>query len=120
MERYGFIDYKGKQILYIDHTGLNEDDLIENMRKATQFMNNCHKKELLMLTNFTDTYGTEKVMQELKGKDSVESMKITKKVAVVGVTGIKKIFLNAYNVLTGKNVRAFDTLEAAKDYLVAE
>jgi hypothetical protein len=83
-------------------------------------MLNCQESQLLQLVDFRDTIGSEKVMQELKSKEALEAMKKVSKTAVIGITGIKKILLNAYNKLTGKNIRAFDSLEAAKEYLITE
>ena len=40
------------------------------------------------------------------------------KIAVVGITGIKKIFLNVYNQFIGGKTKAFETEEEAKEWLV--
>jgi len=44
----------------------------------------------------------------------------TEKGAVLGVTGIKKVLLNAYNMVAGEKLRAFDSEEEAKEYLVKD
>jgi hypothetical protein len=44
-----------------------------------------------------------------------------KKVAMVGMTGIKEILLQAYNKIVGvTNQKLFDTVEQAKEWLVEE
>ncbi len=39
--------------------------------------------------------------------------------AIVGVTGIKAIFLNAINLFSKQDVRPFKTIEEAKEWLVS-
>jgi hypothetical protein len=40
--------------------------------------------------------------------------------AVVGVTGLKQVILNAVMKLSGRKLTAFNTLAAAKDWLAAQ
>ena len=120
MSRIERIAYKDRQILSIDHSNLEEAELLENMRAATKLMLEHKGDKLLCLISFEGTYTTEKVFDELKSKEALESMKNVEKTAVLGVTGIKKIFLNAYNQMTGKQIRAFNTKNEALEYLVAE
>ncbi|MBN2531906.1 MAG: hypothetical protein JXB88_03385 [Spirochaetales bacterium] len=120
MERRRFITYKGHKILYIDHTGLKENEIVENMNHANKIMMECSDTKLLLIINFTDTFGTEKIMVKLKSPDSIAAMKKVKKTAVLGIVGIKKILLNAYNQFIKQNVRAFNTMEEAQEYLISE
>jgi len=122
MERLRFIKYKEHKIVLIDNSGLNEDDMIENMRRGNKFLINLNRTEsqMLLIVDFRNTYGTEKVMTELKSPEAAEGMKNVKKTAVLGITGIKKILLNAYNKFTGKNVRAFNDMEEAQEYLISK
>ena len=41
-----------------------------------------------------------------------------KKIAVLGTNNAQKILLNVLSSLTGMNIRVFDDIESAKDWLV--
>lgn len=118
MDRLSIINYKGKEILYLDQRGLNGDDLLKGCKNADQFIKNYQKDTALTLANFTDTTASQEVMNYLKSEESVNINKKVVKAAVVGITGIKKILLNAYNTVTGGKYKAFETEEEAKEYLV--
>jgi len=45
---------------------------------------------------------------------------LTSKEAVVGVTGAKKILLRITQLFAGMQLRPFDTLEEAKEWLIQE
>jgi hypothetical protein len=122
MERIKFMAYKGHKILVIDHSGLDENEIIENIKKGSRFLMDYKSAEnqILLITDFRNTYGTNKVMDALKTPEAMEGMKKVKKTAVIGITGVKKILLNAYNRFTSKNVYAFNTMEEAQEYLVSE
>ena len=67
--------------------------------------------------SFCDSGSTE-FMQRAKqlGKEIFDSR--TSKSAVLGVTGIKKILLNGYNMIVKNKLEPFDTKEEALEYLV--
>ena len=94
-----WMKHNDRLILYSDYRGLkSEDKMLENLKEDT-FISKTFMNEL-----------TE-VGKRQKGK--------TLKSAILGVTGFKKVFVNAYSRVTGEAVRAFDTEEAALNYLTS-
>jgi hypothetical protein len=119
MERCTTLIYRGKTIHLFNYEGLRGADLLETVRAATQIMLKAEAGRLLVLTNFTNTYLDDQIMGYLTGAESRAASHHAHKIAVVGVTGLKKLFFNMYNAVTVTQAKAFDTVGAAKDYLVA-
>ncbi len=119
MERFREIIYQGQNILVFDHRGMRGDEFLHNLKAGTQWLRDHPGDELLTLADFTGFYATDEVVAYLQSEESKIAAQNVKKSAAVGVTGIKKIFLNLYNLATGSSARAFDDLEAAKTYLIS-
>ncbi|MBN1409452.1 MAG: hypothetical protein JW969_01315 [Spirochaetales bacterium] len=115
------INYKDKEILYFDHRGLREEELIKNFIESTKMINEYQKthSEILTLTNFTDTYATREALDYLKSVESKEAVTKCTKVAVIGITGIKKMFLQTYNKIMGNKAKLFKSEEEASEYLIS-
>lgn len=119
MDRCTTVTYQGQDIQIFNYEGLRGTELLETVRAATQIMLNGAPDTLLVLANFTNTYIDDQVIGYLTNAESRAASKNTKKIAVVGVTGLKKLFFNTYNAVTFTQAKAFDTVEEAKDYLAA-
>ena len=117
MSKVEWIEHKGKRILYTVHSGSIEDDMIESLRLSDKMIDEENAKDLLLLADYTDSFGTQKYMSAVRdfGKRRAS---ITKKTAVLGITGPKKVLLMGYSALTGGNIQPFNTKEEALDWLV--
>ena len=114
------IMHKGKEILFVDYKGCeNDDEMIRILRQAQNIVISDNK-EYLQLSDISGVYSTKKFTEELK-KVGAETPKLAVKRAVVGITPMKKIILMSYNFVLGNanSLKPFNTLEAAKDYLVS-
>ena len=120
MERCRNIVHHDKTILLLDYEGLRGEELLNTIKTATQHMLDAQPGKLLVLANFTNTYLNDEIMGYLTGTESKTASKNAKKLAVVGMTGIKKLFLNVYNSISTTQAKTCTTIEAAKDYLVTE
>ncbi len=111
-------EHKGQKILYVDYQGLSEDEGIKTLESQAALMKTLAEK-VLVLANYEDTSATAKFMERLKtlGRETIEPM--TKKGALIGITGVKKILLNTYNLFTGGNLKAFQNEADALDYLIS-
>ena len=117
MNRIDLIYYKNKEIVRADFQGLTEDDhLIAFMHEIDAYLKKLDRP-MLRLTLIHGVYFTPKVMTHLPWvtKDLQNS---TIKDAVVGVTGIKRILLQSYDAIIPGRVKAFDSEEEAKEWLV--
>ena len=121
MERAQFITYKGKEIYYIDYSNIKlEEEFLAAIRSTNSFREKVKasgKKDLLMLVNVSNSYVYGEAFSEIKRSGKL-TQSITKKTAVVGITGAKKTFLDIVNVFTSLDVKPFDDIEVAKDWLV--
>ena len=113
---HSIITHNNKEVLFINHRGLVGDDLFDSIKSATQYLLE-QKKEYLTVSDFTDTTGTQKINQYLQSQEMKEASKYQKKLAVVGMTGIKKMVLKVYNVFTGVPSKTCDTLDEALEYV---
>jgi hypothetical protein len=113
------INHKGQEILYIDYKGTRDDDEMISILKEAQTVIKEDNKEYFQLTDLREAFATPKYMKAAK-EIAKETPKLAKKRAIIGVSSPgKKILLQAYNVILGKNgLKPFDDEEAAKDWLV--
>ena len=116
MERIQRLQHKGKEILYIDYGGLKEPEMIILIKEVENVILSDNKPHL-QLVNMTNAFATSGYMIAAKefGKNTQH---LTHKSAILGVTGVKALLLKSYNLVSGVNLRAFKTIEEAKDYLV--
>jgi hypothetical protein len=112
-----WIEYKGKKILFADYRGLKSEDLmLQNLKEEGEFYKSSNSK-ILSLSDFRDTYISKEFMDKVKqlGKEHKEK---TAKSAVLGITGIKNIFINVYTAFTGESLKCFNDEISAKEYLI--
>jgi hypothetical protein len=121
MEHAQFINHKGKEIYYIDYSNLKlEEEFLAAIKSTNAFREKVKasgKKDLLMLVNVTNSYVYGQAFAEIKRSGKL-TQSITKRTAVVGITGAKKTFLDIVNVFTSLNVKSFESINEAKDWLV--
>ncbi len=110
------INYKGKEIIYVDYRGESEDEMLDTANKLRDILLSDNKAHL-RLVNITDAFATTKFTNYIRqlGKDTKH---IPTKAAIVGITGAKKVLLLGYNRILGGAMRPFDDEEMAKEYLI--
>ena len=109
------IIHQGKEILYINHQNCREEEMIANLKEAERIILTDNKPHI-QLINGTESFATPGFMKEANefGKRTKE---LTTKGAYVGLSGAKRILFQAYNALAGSKLKAFETMEDAKEYL---
>jgi hypothetical protein len=122
-DRFKKIDYKGKEIIIVDYSNLRKEAYVEAILKVrecfTEIINNG-THNILSLVNTTNSYVNNEALEEIK-KLSAYINPYIKKLAYVGITGMKKLFIRILNVFT-KDIeqKLFDTMDEAKEWLVKE
>jgi hypothetical protein len=115
------ITHKGKKILYIDYQGCRTDEqMIEVLHAAVEIVK-TDNKEYLQLTDLNNAFISPGYMKEAK-QVAKTTPKLAKKRAVVGISSkARLILLKAYNLVLGtsQQVKPFNTIEEAKDWLVS-
>ena len=113
-----WIDYKTKKILYIDYRNLKtEKDMLDTLKQAIELVKKS-PENILTLSDVRNTYISESFFTKAKelSKDVIKPK--SKKSCIIGVAGIKKIILKAFNFFIDGNLVPFDTEEDAKEYLI--
>ena len=114
-----WIEYKGKKILYVEYRGAqNEDEMLKILHEFAGILRES-KDKILSIGDFTDTFASDGFMKELKklGKEILNAK--TEKGALLGISGIKKIFYRAYLRFTGvTNLALFETVDQANEWLI--
>jgi hypothetical protein len=114
-----WIDHKGKKILYINYMGLSSAERLAQIEKAAQTLVDTGKKDNLTLSDLRDTLVDQEFVDLSKAKGKI-SGQYTKKAAVLGIEGMKKILLKAVNAFSGNPREPFSTIEEAKEWLTKD
>jgi hypothetical protein len=77
------------------------------------------RNDFLTLSDFRNTYADDESLAYLRSDEMKAVSKKSTKKAILGITGLKKMFFNIYNTFTGAEAKAFDDEEAAKEYLIS-
>jgi hypothetical protein len=117
-----FIEYKGKQIYYVDYSNIKTNPeflaIIKQTNAFREKIKSEGKRDLLMLVDFSGSYVFGEVLEEIKKAGKI-TKELTLREAVVGITGGKRILLKIVQKITNMNISVFDTVEEAKNWLVS-
>jgi hypothetical protein len=113
------ITHKGKEILYVDLSESKTEERSLQLLEETKDAYLKAKGKLLVLVNSEGAYINTTVSNKMKEYGRMYFKDRAEKRAFVGVKGLKKIILKTYTSIIGGNIRLFDDLEEAKDYLVS-
>ena len=115
--RMKWITYKGKEILIDDYSNIMPEQFPPLIKKITSLTFKSGKKDILLVVDVTGAYANKEAVSAFN-ESGKKSKVLLKKTAVIGITGVKKIFLNIVNKFTELNAKAFSTTEEAKEWLV--
>lgn len=117
---HSFITYKGKRILYVDYTTCENTQDTINVINGVRDLYLKTTESYLSLNNFTNVAVNNEYMEVVKkyGKEIFDAR--TTRNAAIGITGIKRVLLGAYNIVVKNKLLAFDTKEEALEYLVKD
>lgn len=122
-DRFKKIDYKGKEIIIIDYSHLSGQKHIEAIAKIREIMTDMIKSgahDLLTIVDANNSYVNNEVLDELK-KFSTYVNPYIKKLAYIGIKGIKKIVIRILSVFTSKiDQKLFDSIDEAKEWLIKD
>jgi hypothetical protein len=117
-ERIKWLDHNGKKILYNDYRNLAGDEMLTPIEEMSREVASLGEKELLLLIDFRNSFANKANVEALR-KAGERNKHLYKKTAVLGITGIKKIFLEMVNKLTSIAAKPFNSEEDAKNWLVS-
>lgn len=117
------IKHKGKIIYYNDWRNLkNVADFkihIESTNEDVHRLIKEGKTDILALADVTNSFLIGETLQLIKESGKL-SKKITRKSAAIGLSLAKRVILNSVNRFGNTNIKAFDNIEEAKEWLVSE
>lgn len=119
MERAYFIQHKGERILILDGSSCTVEDAPAHLAKAREIIRSQPEKSVYTLTDLTNARFIDKIAADMK-ETIAGNRPYVYAAAMVGVTGLKQILLNSVLKLTGRKLALFNTVEQAKDWLVAQ
>ncbi|MBD3260921.1 MAG: hypothetical protein GF334_04465 [Candidatus Altiarchaeales archaeon] len=116
--RVRFIEHKGIRILYIDSKDCSWGNMIAVLEEAMKYFRRYHN--LRTLDDFRGAFATKEYIELAKkyGKELISKRR--SKAAAIGIVGIKKILLDAYNAFTSDKLVVHKTMEEALDYLAKD
>jgi hypothetical protein len=116
----GFITHKEKPIFLCDYSnfGSNNTALKAEIADADAAIVKHPENSLLVLLDARNSVASTDVIQYLK-EVSGRTKRHIKKMAIVGVTGVRKIFLQSITRLSGQQATLFEDMESAKNWLVS-
>ena len=119
-QRIRFVEYKAKQILLEDLSGIQDDDeLIGLVKQAQQVVQSQPPKSVLVVVDLTNSRLSPKVYQFSKTATE-ENSPYVKASTIVGISGLMDILAKAVSAFAQRELTSFGTREEAMDYLIAQ
>jgi hypothetical protein len=115
-------EYRGKKYFHIDLSNFQNDmrgfeaELHETVSTIGQEMYKMPEHSALVLVDLTNTSLTQASNKLLSGVIT-DTKKYILKTAVVGMTGIRKVFLDYFARLASSETGSFEDIEEAKNWL---
>jgi hypothetical protein len=115
-----WMDYKGKKILYVDVRQATGDEFVAVLEKSKTMLW-AQPSKVLYLGNIEDSTVSKEVMDWIKTNGPDTGRSRMQKLAVVGATGVKKVFMDVVQLVLSKvavPARGFKTEQEGRDWLV--
>lgn len=115
-----WMEHNGRQVFYADYSGFgsNAEALYQEAEEAIGFLSQQPSKSTLVLADFAGTAASV-VSSDVFRKLLPKSNQAVIKRAVIGLSAAGRIFMNTLsNVTGGMPVRAFDSEQAALNWLM--
>ena len=116
-ERVQFIKHQGKEILLLDFSNSEADEVLRIIDQATEVIGTQAEHSLLTLTDVTNARFNEAVGEGMKDF-TLHNKPYVRAGAVVGITGLKRIIFGAVMAFSQRKLLTFDDREQAKAWLV--
>jgi hypothetical protein len=116
-----WIEFKGKKIFYQDFSKnfYNSAAVKAELADVQEVVKAQPKDSVLVLTDMRDTNVGSDLLPAMNAA-STATKAYVHKTAVLGVTGMKRKLADMLTALTGQQLKYFDDMEAAKNWLVED
>jgi hypothetical protein len=119
MAKVEFIRHKDKDILFIDFSHSDSEQILSVIDEAKKIIAGQPRNSLLTLTDVTGAKYNNDVRDALKAFVNHNSPYVKAR-AVTGVSGLMMVLYNAVKQFTGTNIPIFPSLDEARDWLVEQ
>lgn len=116
-----WIEHKGKKIFYQDFSKnfYNAAAVKAELAEVRKVVIAQPMNSVLVLSDFRDTSVGSELLSSMN-EASAATKAYVRKTAVLGVTGMKRKLADLLTALTGQQLKYFDDIEAAKNWLVED
>ena len=113
-----WITYKDKRILFADYSDFSNDSqsLFAEVDGVNKIIMQQPEGSLLLLMDTRNSVASVEVISYFK-QTALRTKKYIAKIAVIGITGVRKILFDAIVQFSGLNAVIFESLEEGKDWL---
>jgi hypothetical protein len=107
----------GKEILSIDYSDLKENEIIKLASEISELVRSDNKNVLVLCIFNDKNYITPKIMRHMEAETG-PLVHLVNKMALIGLSPVKKVILKGYNLFLKRNFVPFDTRDEAISYLL--
>lgn len=117
-QRTRFIDHQGHPILFLDYSGIQEkEEALRAIAASRRIISHQTRNSLLTLTHVEGSRYDADVVQALK-ELTAHNKPYVRAAAVVGMSTVMRVIYRAVTTFSRREIRAFQELDEAKDWLV--
>lgn len=117
-QRTRFIDHQGHPILLLDYSGIQEkEEALRAIAASRRIIGHQARDSLLTLTYVEGARYDSDVVQALK-ELTAHNKPYVRAAAVAGMSTVMRVIYRAVTTFSKREIRAFEDLEEAKDWLV--
>ncbi|MCC5919940.1 MAG: STAS/SEC14 domain-containing protein [Cyclobacteriaceae bacterium] len=116
MAKLSTLRHQGTDLYYTDLSDSHPEEVIELCKKSQQKMKAYEFGSVLSLINVSNIRFDKDVIQVIKETTKANKPYI-KASAVVGLSGFTKVLIKVVMSFSGRDLRVFDDLESAKNWL---
>ncbi|HMU60140.1 MAG TPA: hypothetical protein PKA66_00030 [Gemmatimonadales bacterium] len=115
-----FIDHKGVQVAFLDFANVQStEEALTAIEEAAQLVQAQPFRSVRTLTYVAGSRFNGEVLEAIK-RLAVNNRPYVIAGAVVGLSGLQRVVYTTVMRFSKRNIPAFDDLEAAKDFLIAQ
>ena len=120
MERTRFIEHRGKRILLLDYSGVqNAEEALREIEHSKRVVAMQPPRSLLVMTVVRNARYNTAVLQGMK-ELAAHNAPYVKASALVGMGGLHRIAYQAVILFSRRKIQTFDTEAQALDWLVQQ
>ncbi len=121
-ERFKIITRSNKKICISNYNNLSGNEYVDIIWETNQYCIDEYEKDkipLLLLSDVTDSLASKEVVSTFKAV-AKKIKPYAKKSAIIGITTVQRILLNAVNKFSALQTKAFETEKEAIEWLVSD